>query len=194
MKWSICVLVYYNSFSGEFCIKSCCMFVDMANSYLYIITHVYLWAYIDYVPTTYLLYICYINLQHSLHLCSFCYFSDMLFIINILTIDMLGIYHWYSDIAWWMFCVVHILLYICKTFFNIIYWCIMYYVALCKWRHFQVDLNTLFIIKYLNLSTLCLLLDTLTTCARSAMRHGNMYLYIPQKAWLVYWSTSGSSS
>ena len=73
----------------------------MANSYFHIFTDVYLWTYIYYVPTTYLLYICYIKM-HSFHLCSFCCFSEMLFIIKILTIDMLGIYHGYSDMAWWM--------------------------------------------------------------------------------------------
>ena len=73
----------------------------MANSYLYIITHVYLQTHIYYVPTTYLLYICYIKL-HSFHLCSFCCFSEMLFVFKILTIDMLGIYHGYSDMACWM--------------------------------------------------------------------------------------------
>ena len=88
--------------------------------------------------TTYLVYICYIKLQHSFHLCSFCCFSEMLFIIKILTIDILGIYHGYSDMAWWIsflplwwgilfmwskyhFVAVHVLLYIPKTFFNILY-------------------------------------------------------------------------
>ena len=140
MKWLIWVLVHYNSFPGEFCIKSCCMFVDMANSYLYIFTHVYWWTYIYYVPTKYLLYICYIKLQHSYHLCSFCCFSEMLFIIKILIIDMLGIYHGYSDMAWWMsflplwwgilfmWSKYHLVQYIyfCispKHFFNIIYFC-----------------------------------------------------------------------
>ena len=57
--------------------------------------------YICYVSITYELYIWYINLQYFVHICSFCYFSDMLFIINTVTIDMVGIYHGYIDVAWW---------------------------------------------------------------------------------------------
>ena len=77
------------------------MFVDLSNSYFYIFTHVYLWIYIYHVPTTYLLYICYIKL-YFFHLCSFCCFSEMLFIMKILIIDMLGICQGYSDMTWWM--------------------------------------------------------------------------------------------
>ena len=102
LKWSIWVFIHYNCFHGDFYIKSCCMFVDMPNSYLYIFTHVYLWAYIYSVFTTYVLYICYIKLQHSFHLFSFCCFSEMFFIIKILTIYMLGIYNGYCDMGWWI--------------------------------------------------------------------------------------------
>ena len=138
MTWLTCLLVYYNHFFGDFCIKLCCIFVDMVNWHLYIIMHIYLCMYTCYVSITYLLYIWYINLQHFFHVCYFCYFSYMLFIMNTVTIDMLGIYHRYIGVAWWriylslwwgmffmwctlLFFVVHILLYIPQTFLNINY-------------------------------------------------------------------------
>ena len=100
--------------------------------------HIYLCMYTCYVSITYLLYIWYINLQHFFHACSFCYFSYMLFIMNKLTIDMLGIYHrvhWcgmvedfsvslvrnFLHVVHILFFVVHMLLYIPQTFLNIIY-------------------------------------------------------------------------
>ena len=111
-------------------------------------------------------YIWYINLQHFFHVCSFCYFSDMLFIINTLTIDMLDIYHGYIDVGMvedfssslvrnfssrgaHIIFVVHIHLYIPQTFFNIIYFVgIAYYITCifaCKF-----SINFLFVNAYCN--------------------------------------------
>ena len=137
----------------------------MANWYLYIIILVYLWMYICYVSITYLLYIWYINL-HFFHVCSFGYLSDMLFIINTVTIDMLGIYHGYIDVAWWriflplwwgiflhvvhmLFFVVHILLYIPQTFFNIIYFVGIAYYITCTFAC-EFSIHFLFVDAYCN--------------------------------------------
>ena len=53
--------------------------------YLYLFQYVHFGTYIYYILTTYLL--------HSFHLCCFSYFSELLFIIHLLTTEMLGIDH-----------------------------------------------------------------------------------------------------
>ena len=112
-----------------------CRYGKLTLIYYYtcIFVHVHLLC-IYYIFTVYLEY----KLTTFFHVCSFCYFSYMLFIMNTITIDMLGIYHRYIGVAWWriflslwwgiffMWCtfcffVVHILLYIPQTLFNIIY-------------------------------------------------------------------------
>ena len=133
------LLVYYHHFFGDFCIKLWCIFVDMANWHLYIIMHIYLSMYTCYVSITYLSYIRYINLQHFVHVCSFCYFSYMLFIMNTLTIDMLGIYHRYIGVTWW-----RIFLFLCwGIFFMWCTYCFLYYIYFCI---FPTHFWTLFIL------------------------------------------------
>ena len=60
------------------------------------IVHVHLLC-IYYIFTLYLVY----KLTTFFSCMFFCYLSDMLFIINTVTIDMVGIYHEYIDVAWW---------------------------------------------------------------------------------------------
>ena len=90
----------------------------------------------EYKFTTYLLHTYYINILHSMHLSCFSCFLEILFIINLLTTEMLGIYHGWSNMAWqrnpvrkafhWnapqIFFEVHAMLYVPNTdFFNIVH-------------------------------------------------------------------------
>ena len=70
-------------------------------------------------------------------------------------------------------------------------WLPPWFIMKIAWN-FQVDFITqLFINTWtVNLST-CLLFETQTTCA---MRCGNPYLYVPQKARLIYQSIGGGTS
>ena len=72
----------------------------MVNWYLYIFTDEHLWTYIYYIVMTYLLHSCEMNLWHFFQLCSCCCFSEVLFIINLPTVDMVGIDYGWSDMAW----------------------------------------------------------------------------------------------
>ena len=66
------------------------MFVDMANSYLYIFTNVHMQTYIYYILTVYLLDKLTTFFSPMFFLL---FYSEILFIINLLTIEMLGIDH-----------------------------------------------------------------------------------------------------
>ena len=64
-----------------------CMFVNIHLWYTYYIFTVYLLDKLMTILSTIFV---------------FCCFSAILFIINLLTIEMLGIYNGWSDMAWWM--------------------------------------------------------------------------------------------
>ena len=71
----------------------------LIHNYTCIFVNVHLLC-IYYIFTLYLVYKLTTFFTHMF----FCYFSDMLFIINTVTIDMVGIYYGYIDVAWWKIC------------------------------------------------------------------------------------------
>ena len=96
MNWSLSVFIALSSFPVDNCIKLYCMFLHMGQLYLHIFTHLCLYIYISDILSTYVLYICSIQVWHSyqlyLFVCICTSYTVMVVLIDICIFHYIYIY------------------------------------------------------------------------------------------------------